>query len=399
MALALDGGTPVRTKDFPAWPQHDDAERQALLRAVDQGQWWRVGGSEVTSFEAEFGALHGGPVVAVTNGTHALELGLEMLGLEPGDEVIVPSFTFISTSIAVQRLGGVPVPVDVDRDTYCMDPAALEAARTPRTRVVVPVHMAGHVADMDAIAAWAEPHGIAVFQDAAHAHGAVWRGRRIGDHGTYAAFSFQNGKLMTAGEGGALLLPSEDLFAEAFARHSCGRPLGDISYQHLSASSNYRMTEFAAAVLRAQLTRLTQQNELRESRWKTLAALLAEIPGVVPQGRDPRCEVNPHYMAMFTLDPEAYPGLDRGLVVRALVAEGLPAFLNYPPVYRTDAFRTVPGPGPEELAERNPVSELLGRHGLWLHHRVLLGSDDDCADVAAAVSKVLTGLTSKRNPV
>ncbi|WP_338058012.1 DegT/DnrJ/EryC1/StrS family aminotransferase [Streptomyces dangxiongensis] len=137
----------------------------------------------------------------------------------------------------------------------------------------------------------------------------------------------------------------------------------------------------------------------RESRWKTLAALLGEIPGTVPQGRDPRCEINPHYMAMFTLDPQVHPGLDRDLVVRALVAEGLPAFVNYPPVYRTEAFRSVPGPGTEELAERNPVGELLGRRGIWLHHRVLLGTDDDCADVAEALSKVLTGLTAQRNPV
>ncbi|MFJ6987258.1 MULTISPECIES: DegT/DnrJ/EryC1/StrS family aminotransferase [unclassified Streptomyces] len=401
MVLALDGGTPVRRHDFPAWPHHDDAEREALVRAVDQGQWWRVGGSEVTSFEAEFGAHHGGPVLAVTNGTHALELGLEILGLQPGDEVVVPAFTFISTSIAVQRAGGVPVPADVDPVTYCLDPAALDAVRTERTRVVVPVHMAGHVADLDAIGAWADRHGVTVFQDAAHAHGAVRSGRRVGDFGTLAAFSFQNGKLMTAGEGGALLLPSADGFDDAFARHSCGRPLGDLDYEHRSPSSNYRMTEFAAAVLRVQLGRLTAQTERREARWTTLAAALREIPGVIPQGRDPECEVHPHYMAMAALDPEVHPDVDRDLVVRALVAEGIPAFVNYPPVYRTAAHAALLGkalPDAAELAERNPVSEHLGARGLWLHHRVLLGTDADCADVAEAVAKVLAAVAGKRRP-
>ncbi|MFI1826480.1 DegT/DnrJ/EryC1/StrS family aminotransferase [Streptomyces sp. NPDC020412] len=404
MVLALDGGEPLRRTPFPAWPQHDDTERRALIRAVDQGQWWRVGGSEVESFEREFGEFHGGTALAVTNGTHALELALELLGIQPGDEVIVPAFTFISTSIAVQRTGGVPVPVDVLPDTYCLDPAQLEAARTPRTRFVIPVHMAGHVADMAAIGTWAAEHGIEVLQDAAHAHGALWAGKRIGDHGTLAAFSFQNGKLMTAGEGGALLLPSPDLFPEAFARHSCGRPIGDVRYDHLTPSSNYRMAEFGGAVLRAQLARLGAQNELREARWKTLAAALREIPGVVPQGREDRCELNPHYMAMAALDPEVHADVDRDLLVSALVAEGVPAFLNYPPVYRTAAFAPVFAdgrPGPEELAERNPVSEHLGSRGFWLHHRVLLGTDRDCTDVADALRKVLDGLrgrTEKSSP-
>ncbi|MGA8116459.1 MAG: DegT/DnrJ/EryC1/StrS family aminotransferase [Actinocatenispora sp.] len=398
MKLALDGGTPLRQSPYPPWPQYDDTEREALGRALDQGQWWRVGGSEVTSFEAEFGAYHGGTALAVTNGTHALELALEIIGLEPGDEVIVPAFTFISTSMAVQRLGGVPVPVDVDRETYCLDPTLLEAARTPRTRAVMPVHMAGHVVDMDAVGAWADGHGITLIQDAAHAPGAVWQGKRIGDFGTLACFSFQNGKLMTAGEGGALLLPDPDGFEEAFTRHSCGRPPRDTVYVHRTASSNFRMSEFSGAVLRAQLGRLESHTLRREAQWKVLSAALGQIPGVWPQGRDPRSELNPYYMAMFTIDPDAYPGVSRDLVVQALVAEGVPAFVNYPPVYRTDAFwsrRAGGGDDVTAMAERCPASEAIGARGVWLHHRVLLGDDADCADTAEALVKVLTGLQNR----
>jgi 3-amino-5-hydroxybenzoate synthase len=376
MTLALYGGTPVRCRPFPDWPHHDDTERTAVLRALDQGQWWRVGGAEVTAFEREFADFHGAPAaLAVCNGTQALELSLELLGIGPGDEVIVPA---------------IPVPVDVDPDTYCMNPALL--TRTPRTRAVIPVHMAGHTADMDAIGAWASTHGVAVIQDAAHAHGGIWRGRRVGELGSIACFSFQNGKLMTAGEGGAVLLPDEALYEEAFIRHSCGRPIGDRYYAHKTPSSNFRMNEFTGAVLRAQLTRLPEQNVRRESRWKELSHALADIPGVRPQGTDPRCELNPHYMAMFTLEDT---DVSRNLVVDALIAEGIPAFVNYPPIYRTEAFWAGPHAGlppMAELAERCPASERLGRDGIWLHHRVLLGTAEDAADVAAAVAKVLDGI-------
>ncbi|MFL6137237.1 MAG: DegT/DnrJ/EryC1/StrS family aminotransferase [Frankiaceae bacterium] len=392
--LALHGGTPMRGTPFPPWPMHDDTERTGLLRALDQGQWWRVGGGEVTAFEQEFAEFHGAPAaVAVSNGTEALTLALELIRLQPGDEVIVPAFTFISTSMAVQRLGGIAVPVDVDAETYCIDPASLEAVRTPRTRAVIPVHLAGQVADMDAVSAWAQAHGITVIQDAAHAHGAVWRGARIGELGTLACFSFQNGKLMTAGEGGALLLPDAAMYEEAFERHSCGRPIGDQHYRHRTLSTNLRMPEFSAAVLRAQLARLPRLTERRQERWAELAAALATIPGVLPQGADPRCELNPRYMAMFMLDPDAYDQAARNLVVEALVAEGIPAFVNYPPVYRTEAFWAGPverSAGVDALAGRCPVSERLGRAGAWIHHRVLLGTSDDVADVAAAVEKVLS---------
>lgn len=399
MSLALDGGKPVRQGPFPAWPQWDDAERAGLVRALDQGEWWRVGGSEVSAFEKEFAAYHGAPAaLAVTTGTHALELALELIHIEPGDEVIVPAFTFIATSNAVQRLGAVPVPVDVDPDTYCLDPSTLDAAKTERTRAVIPVHLAGQVCDIDAVIDWGARNDVIVIQDAAHAHGAVWRGKRIGELGTIACFSFQNGKLMTAGEGGALLLPDAAMFEEAFVRHSCGRPIGDRHYRHRTPSSNFRISEFSGAVLRAQLARLPAQNQQRESQWKALSAELSELPGVTPQGRDDRCELNPHYMAMFTVNPDVHKGVSRDLIADALVAEGVPAFVNYPPVYRTDAFWAGPTGNltdADALGERCPHSEFIGAQGIWLHHRVLLGGEGELNDVVTALAKVLAGLAGR----
>lgn len=376
--------------EFPPWPQFGDEERIGLNRALEQGQWWRVTGTEVDTFEQEFAEYHGaGHALAVTTGTHALELALEVLGVRRGTEVIVPAFTFISSSQAVQRLGAVAVPVDVYPDTYCIDVSAAEAAIGPDTRAIMPVHMAGQVADMDALTKLSVDSGIPLIQDAAHAHGARWQGKKIGELGSVAVFSFQNGKLMTAGEGGAVLFPGAELYEEAFVRHTCGRPRGDRGYFHTLSGSNFRLTEFSAAVLRAQLSRLDEQIAVREQRWPVLTALLAELPGVVPQGRDERCDRNPHYMAMFRI-----PGIGeqrRAALVDTLAQRGIPAFVAFRAVYRTDAFWE-PGSldvSVGQLAHRCPHSEALSQDCVWLHHRVLLGSEAQMYEIVSVLADVL----------
>ncbi|GGY16041.1 3-amino-5-hydroxybenzoate synthase [Streptomyces minutiscleroticus] len=379
--------------DFPEWPQYDDTERTGLIRALEQGQWWRMGGNEVKSFEQEFAAYHGaGHALAVTNGTHALELALQILGVGPGTEVIVPAFTFISSSQAAQRLGATAVPVDVDLDTYCLDVEATAAAVTARTRAIMPVHMAGHFADMDALAKLSADTGVPVVQDAAHAHGARWRGQRVGELGSVAAFSFQNGKLMTAGEGGAVTFPDGALYDEAFLRHSCGRPPTDRKYYHRTSGSNFRLNEFSASVLRAQLARLDAQITLREERSRLLKSLLEQIPDVVPQGRDERADRVPHYMAMFRV-----PGLGeerRNALVDDLIARGLPAFVVFRAIYRSDGFWETGAPDTtvDRLAAACPHTEALTADGIWLHHRTLLGTERHMHDIAEILSDALAAL-------
>ncbi|CQR60488.1 3-amino-5-hydroxybenzoate synthase [Streptomyces leeuwenhoekii] len=376
--------------EFPRWPQYDETERDGLIRALEQGQWWRMGGDEVDSFEREFAEHHGAPhALAVTNGTHALELALQCLGVGPGTEVIVPAFTFISSSQAAQRLGAVAVPVDVHPDTYCIDAAAVAAAVTPRTRAIMPVHMAGLIADMDALAKISADTGVPLLQDAAHAHGARWQGKRVGELGSVAAFSFQNGKLMTAGEGGALLFPDTELYEAAFLRHSCGRPRDDRRYLHRTAGSNLRMNEFSAAVLRAQLSRLDQQIALREERWTLLSRLLAAIDGVVPQGGDVRVDRKSHYMAMFRV-----PGLGeerRNALVDRLVEAGLPAFAAFRAIYRTDAFWEIGAPDetPDAIAARCPHTEAISQDCVWLHHRVLLAGEAEMHATAEIIADLV----------
>lgn len=373
--------------DFPEWPQYDADEREGLVRALEQGQWWRMGGTEVDSFEREFADHHGAAhALAVTNGTHALELALQCMGVGPGTEVLVPAFTFISSSQAVQRLGAVAVPVDVDPHSYCVDVAAAAAAITPRTRVIMPVHMAGFLADMDALDKLSADTGVPVLQDAAHAHGARWRGKRVGELGTVATFSFQNGKLMTAGEGGAVLFPDSDMYEAAFLRHSCGRPRADRRYLHEVAGSNLRLNEFSAAVLRAQLRRLEGQTVTRQRRWSQLSALLDSIDGVVPQRGDARTDFPSHYMAMFRV-----PGIGeerRNALVDRLVAAGLPAFAGFRAIYRTDAFWEVYAPEEslDAIAARCPHTEAISADCVWLHHRVLLAGEEDMRRTAEIVA-------------
>lgn len=384
---------PIDPADLPAWPHHDGTERAALERVMEQGQWWRVAGTENEDFEREFAAYNGAPhALAVTNGTVALELALRMHGIGRGDEVVVPAFTFISTSMAVQNVGAIPVPADVDPQTYCLTPEAVRAVLTPATRAVIPVHMAGHLADMPAIAALAAERDVILIQDAAHAQGAVWSGTKIGAFPTVACYSFQNGKLMTAGEGGALTLPDEKTYERAYLMHTCGRPRGDITYQHVTAGTNARVSEFTAAILRAQLARLAGHTRIREQRAAQLDSLLAGVAGLRVQARDPRMDVNPHYMYLLALEPAAgRPARDA--LVEEMKAAGIPACVNFPPVYRTVSFHAGPVPAArvEELAERCAVAEDLGAHGLWIHHRVMLAEPH----VVERVAKVIVTLAER----
>ena len=202
---AVLGGTPIRARDYPAWPVWDEHERANLLAVLEAGGWWQGDGDAASTFAAELahyqGARHG---LALTNGTHALEAALAACDIGEGDEVIVPGLTFVASATAVLAVNATPVLVDIDQDTLCLDPEAAEAAITPRTRAIVVVHVAGAAADLDALVDLCRRRGLRLIEDCAHAHGTTWRGRGVGSWGDVGCFSMQRSKLMTAGEGGAL---------------------------------------------------------------------------------------------------------------------------------------------------------------------------------------------------
>ncbi|MCP4656357.1 MAG: DegT/DnrJ/EryC1/StrS family aminotransferase [bacterium] len=388
---ALLGGGPGVRAPLPAWPQHTELELEFLKQTLESGSWWRMTGRQLKQFEADFARYHGARFgLAVTNGTHALELALRVLDVGPGDEVIVPAMTFIATAMPPFTLRARAVPVDVLEDTWCLDPKAMEAAIGPRTRAVIPVHFAGQGADMTALLRLGDAHSIPVIEDAAHAHGGRWNGRPVGSFGRMAAYSFQNFKLLTAGEGGMLLFHDEADFEKATLLANCGRAPQDTRYEHTLLGSNYRISEFQGAVLNAQLSRLGEQGERREANAAQLDRHLEQIEGVYPQQRDPRTDRHAYYMYVFTYRPEAFNGIDRSLFVRALVAEGVPAFRMYPRVQDTEFFAAAweqTGGDSTQLPDC-PVSRQQADLGIWIHHRALLGDAALVEQVAGAIAKI-----------
>ncbi len=398
--LALNGGSKAKTKPFPPWPYYDDREKQALMDVLESRTWWRTPGTQTKAFEEEFaayqGAQHG---IAVTNGTHALEVVFQSLGLGAGDEVIVPDFTFVATASAVLLTGAIPVPVDVKPETYCIDPDRGEEAITPRTRAIVCVHMGGHPADLDRLVQIAEKRGLVLVEDSAHAHSSEWKGRKVGTFGTAGTFSFQASKLMTAGEGGAIL--TNDAAFEKVARsvHDCGRKPGTWFYDHFIYGSNYRLSEWQGAILRAQLSRASEQARRRFANAKLFADLLSKIDGVTPQALDPRCTMNGFYAFIYHWDAKAFGGIPRARFIDALKAEGIPEQASYPPIHRLDVFKDLKalekriGAAPARrmgkvLEGCFPGADRGAFETVWLTQTALLGDEEDMYETAAAVRKI-----------
>jgi dTDP-4-amino-4,6-dideoxygalactose transaminase len=399
-ALALLGGTPIRTRPFTAWPVFGAAEEERLLRTLRSGNWGRLDGVEVAEFEKRFAVLHGCQHgIAVVNGTVSLRIALLAAGISGEDEVIVPPYTFVSTATAVLEANAIPVFADIDLSTFNLDPAAVEAAITPRTKAVIPVHFAGQPADMDAMMAIAADHDLLVLEDAAHAHGATYRERPVGSLGHIASFSFQSSKNLTAGEGG-IITTNDDRLAEACRSiHNCGRVPDGVWYEHHFVSGNYRLGEFQGAVLNCQLDRLDAQTTIRDRNGRRLADRLAVLPGIYPQARSAECTRHSYHLFMIRIDPAAF-GATRAAVIAALQAEGIPCSAGYgyslpdQPLFRNKAF----GPFLHRAAEaldygkcQCPNSDLICREqGLWLEQNLLLGSEQDIDDIAGAFEKVHT---------
>lgn len=321
--LAISGGSPVARLQSPAWPVHGEDERRRLLKVLESGAWSWMGEME-TSFNEAMAEFHGSKYsLLVTNGTHALQLAYEALDIGWGDEVLVPGTTWQATAAAVLDVNAVPVLVDVDPETWCIDPQAAEAAITSRTRCIAAVHLYGCMVDMDAVIALGDRHGLNVVEDCAHQHGGQWRGKGIGTVGDIGAFSFQQSKVMTAGEGGGILVQDDHLFGRLDRLRNCGRfsPHLPEDRQHYLQSGNFRISEWQAAVLLGQLERLPEQLERREASAQRLNELLAELPGVRPLKRHDGVTRQSYYCYGFRFVPEEWDGITRDRFCEALSAE------------------------------------------------------------------------------
>jgi L-glutamine:2-deoxy-scyllo-inosose/3-amino-2,3-dideoxy-scyllo-inosose aminotransferase len=321
--LAISGGSPVAKLQTPPWPVHGEEEKRRLFKVLESGEWSWMGEME-TSFNEAFAAFHGSKrSLLVTNGTHALQMAYEALDIGWGDEVLVPGTTWQATSAAVLDVNAVPVLVDVDPETWCIDPKVAEAAITSRTRCIAAVHLYGCMVDMDAIMELANRHGLTVVEDCAHQHGGQWRGKGVGTIGDIGTFSFQQSKVMTAGEGGGILVQDDGLFGRLDRLRNCGRfspHLPDEEQRYLQ-SGNFRISEWQAAVLLGQLERLPEHLERREASAKRLNQFLAKAPGVRPLKRHEGVTRQSYYCYGFRFIPEEWDGIARGRFCEALTAE------------------------------------------------------------------------------
>lgn len=333
---------------------HKAAIDAAVQRVLASG--WFVLGAEVAEFEREFAAWLGvAHCLGVANGTDALELGLRALGIGPGDEVIVPAMTAAFSALAVSRAGATPVFADVDAATATLDPVAVEARITPRTRAIMPVHLYGGTADLTALGALAERRGLALIEDAAQAHGANWQGRRVGGFGLLGAFSFYPSKNLGAyGDGGAVVTNDADL-ADRVRRLRHGGQAG--RYEHVEIGVNSRLDELQAAILRVRLAALDAENRTRRALAARYDAGLADTGLVLPRALPDATHVYHLYAVRV---PAHHPAGDRVALIAHLRARGVGTGLHYPtPVHLQPAYASLGGrPGDCPRAEAWAIEEL-----------------------------------------
>lgn len=397
--LAIDGGAPVRTAPFPAWPVYGEAEEQALLGALRSNKWG-IGSELIAEFEEKFAALQDAKqCISVFNGTVAIEVALRAAGVTYGDEVIVTPYTFVATASAVLMVGGIPVFADIDPDTYQLDAKVAKGLITERTKAIVPVHIGGGPADMDAVLAVARPAGLKVIEDSAQAHLAAWKGTRVGAIGDLGTFSFQSSKNLTAGEGGAIVGNDDKLMDRVWSFRNVGRVREGAWYQHEVLGGNARMSAWQAAILLAQMTRAEEQLVTRERNAALLSDLLGRIPGIRPLRRDDRVTHHAYHLYIFRYDASAFGGRSRADFFKALAAEGISSSYGYNPLYKMNAIidasqaigqmTGTPVVSVETNTERCPVTErVCAEESCWLSQNTLIGPEQDMHDIANAVAKI-----------
>ena len=345
--LAILGGPKTRTEPYPAWPVWDQRDIDAVTEVVKSGRWggYPYPGPKTAELARKFAELQGGGyAVVMANGTVTMEVALRAAGIGWGDEVLVPACTFQATAAAPMNAGAVPVIVDIDPNNYCMDPQAAAKAITPRTRAVIPVHLASNMTDMDAIMALAEKHNLIVIEDCAHAHGAKWNGRGAGTIGDFGSFSLQSSKTLTSGEGGILLCRSDAMARKVMAVIDCGRGHEGEGGREAGPSplmgGNFRLSELQAALALVGIERFPAQAREREQMAAYMDEALSEVPGVHVLPRDPRHTTRSFYQYIFAIAPATF-GVEHDVLCAALEAEGILAEVGYPAMHHYPLFQPV----------------------------------------------------------
>lgn len=402
--LAICGGHPVRTEPYPNWPQVFEEDKEALLRVLES-RYWGLQSKTIHEFETRFAAYCGAKhAVSCTNGTDAIMIALKAMGIGPGDEVIIPAYTFIATAAAVLLANAIPVMADIDPLTYNICPDSVRRLITPRTKALIPVHIAGNPADMTSMLAIAKEHGLRVLEDAAQAHGAIWNGKMAGTIGCAGTYSFQSSKNLSCGEGGAIVTNHDDLAVRLRTFVNCGRKpeVTHASYVEFhEATGNHRLGAFQASLLLSGLSRLEEQTEHRIANAEYLRRLLVPIEGVEMLGHYPETERQVFHLCIMKYNARAFQGLPRDRFIEAMQKEGIPCSSGYQPMYTYAIFQdfenrvpTFPALYKDRVNFKTvhcPECErICAEEAVWFFQRMLLGTRKDMEDIATAIQKIQT---------
>ncbi len=404
--LALAGGAPAVRAPAPAWPVAGDLEAAWMEGVVRSGKWSWMGPHETAFCQEYKGFIGSRHCLCLANGTVTLQCALQAVGVQPGDEVIVPGLTWVATVQAALDIGANVVLADVNPETLCLDPAAFEKAVTPRTRAVIPVHLYGCMCDMDAIMAIARRHNLKVVEDVAHQHGSRWRNQGAGAIGDAGSFSFQQSKPLTGGEGGAVTTNDDEVYRIVHCLKQVG--WGPDNKPGNEYGHNYRITEMQAVLLRGGLRRLPEQTWKREESAAYLSEKLAEMGGplqAVP--RDPRVTRQAYYAMTLKFNPQQAGGLSKADYIKVLAAEGCGVGNTYSAVYANPLLNlyaaTSPVPYRDPKITQNyrdlklpGVERAVHATGLVLMHRHLLGDRPYLDNLLLAVRKVNDKLPQAR---
>ena len=403
---AILGGTPVRQRGQgmgSSWPIYDDSDIQMYLEAYKSNRWSEYSNSDserAVQFEKKYAALMGVSYCALTNsGTDALETAQRALDIGPGDEVITQTNTFIATAQTTFNLYALPVFVDSDPETFMIDANKIEERITERTRAILPVHIGGAAANMDKILEIAKKHNLYVIEDACQAHLGEWRGKKLGSVGNLGCFSFQAGKQLCGGEGGAVIGNDEELMARADAYTNNGR---DPRAKRTYPGSNFRVSPFVSATLLGQIRRVEAQSSLRDENSGYLEKLLAQIKGVRPTKKYAGQTRRAYYNYQLIYDKEYFNGLPKSKFQEAMRAEGIgfgngiDSNLHLNPFIETylnlrGFQRVFPKERLEKYRRENlcPVNEKIGNEtGLSMGQRTFLGTKKDMEDIVTAIIKI-----------
>ena len=410
--LAITGGEPLRKTPFTTWPIATKQIAQALDDVLTSSKWGGqpFPGKYAVSFAKRFAELHTAKYgQCVNTGTVAIQAALKAVGIRPGDEVLVPAYTWEGTVGPVLLVNAVPVFIDVAPDTYCMDAKLIERAITPKTKAILPVHLGMRFADMDEILRIAAKHNIKVVEDCAHAHGGMWKGKGAGSMGDLGCFSFQSSKLITSGEGGAVITNNLEYMELVQSYINAGRASITDKFHHRIIGFNYRMGEFQAAVLCAQLDGFSEQAAIREKNMKRFESKLKNTKAIGLLRPDPRITRLAPYGYVLKYFLQHASDIPRAEFVAALQEEGVPCDgLFYEPVYKSSLFPIDPTDFPALSWGREkpldlrkmyscPESERAAyQEAVWFPHQHFLGGDEDIDAIADAIHKVLENIEELR---